>query len=145
MSPDKLPRPLPETPDERDEQQRKQGLWTDRDARGGVMVGTYVDDLRHGEWKHYAHDGRLRSEGRFAQGELEGQWTWYRADEQLMQRGGFLHGEKHGTWERWNAQGRAIDRGDFEHGKKVGTWEQYNPDGTVKKTTRHRDPQHRDS
>lgn len=129
---------LPETPNERDEQQRKQGLWTDKDTHGGVMIGTYVDDVRHGKWRHYSDDGRLRSEGEFLDGQLHGQWVWYRTNEKMMQRGEFLHGEKHGTWERWNAKGQPMDRGDYNGGKKVGTWEQYSPDGTVKKTTQHR-------
>ena len=129
--------PIPTTPDEVDDEGRKHGLWTDPDPHGGVMVGTYVDDLRHGEWRHFATDGRLRAEGGFAEGELDGAWTWYRANGRLMQRGGFQRGAKHGVWERWNAAGDPLDRGSYDDNRKVGTWETFNADGSVKKTTRH--------
>ncbi|GAA1519179.1 toxin-antitoxin system YwqK family antitoxin [Nocardioides humi] len=128
---------IPSTPDEVDEQGRKQGLWTEPDPHGGVMVGTYVDDARHGQWCHYANDGRVRSEGGYAQGELDGEWIWYRANGRLMQRGGFRRGEKHGIWERWNAAGDPIDRGAYLDGRKNGEWQTFGPDGSVKRVTRH--------
>lgn len=129
--------PIPSTADQADEQGRKQGPWTDADPHGGVMIGAYVDGLRQGEWRHYAADGRVRSEGGFRDDEVDGAWTWYRATGGLMQRGGFRRGVKHGVWERWNAAGQPLDRGTYEDGRKVGEWQTFHPDGSVKQVKRH--------
>lgn len=125
------------TPDVTDDHGRKQGDWTDPDPHGGSMIGTYVDGLRQGVWRHVAADGRLRSEGGYADGELDGDWTWYRANGHLMQRGAFRRGRKHGTWERWNAAGEPLERGDYALDRKVGEWHALHPDGSIKRTTRH--------
>ncbi|MGN6128658.1 MAG: toxin-antitoxin system YwqK family antitoxin [Humibacter sp.] len=125
------------TPNARDDRGRKQGLWTDPDPHGGVMTGTYTDDLRQGEWHHYSSDGRLRSQGSFLDGELDGEWIWYRSNGRVMQHGGFRRGAKHGVWERWNAAGEPIDRGSYDDDRKVGEWIAFNPDGSVRRTTRH--------
>lgn len=130
--------PPPSTPNAVDDADRKQGAWTDADSHGGVMVGDYVDDVRQGEWSHYAKDGRLRSRGGYVDGELDGDWIWYRADGRLMQRGGFRRGVKHGVWERWDAAGRPIDRGSYDTGRKTGEWQAFDADGNIKRTTRHR-------
>ncbi|CEA07770.1 MORN repeat variant [Arthrobacter saudimassiliensis] len=130
--------PLPQTPDALDTQGRRQGPWTDPDPHGGVMVGDYVDGRREGTWRHYAADGRLRSEGPFRDGELDGDWTWYRANGELMQRGGFRRGRKSGVWERWTAAGRRLDSGAYDGDRKVGDWQTFHPDGTVKAVRHHK-------
>jgi len=132
------PEPTPSTPDITDGEGRRQGLWTDADAHGGVMIGDYVDGVRQGEWRHYSADGRLRSRGHYDDGQLDGEWTWYRANGRVMQTGGFRRGSKHGIWERWNDAGEPLDRGRYDDGRKAGTWETFHPDGSVRKTTEHR-------
>jgi antitoxin component YwqK of YwqJK toxin-antitoxin module len=129
---------LTPTPDEKDAQGRKTGMWTEPDPHGGVMVGEYVEGERHGVWRHYFADGTLRAEGGFEHGKVHGEWVWYRSSGGVMQRGGFDHDQKHGTWTRWNAAGQLIDSGDYDNGKKAGEWTTYNPDGTVKRTVTHR-------
>jgi TfoX/Sxy family transcriptional regulator of competence genes len=85
---------------------RKSGRWSERDPHGGTMTGEYLDGERVGQWRHFAGDGRLRSEGGYDRGELHGVWTWYRASGTLLQRGAFDQGTKEGAWERWDAQGQ---------------------------------------
>lgn len=132
-------RPRPEdAPNRLDDEGRKTGQWAEEDSHGGFMVGDYVAGQREGIWRHYADDGRLRSEGGFADGLVHGQWTWWRANRQVLQRGGFDHEKREGLWERWNAKGELIDSGRYEQDKKVGDWHYYNPDGTIKKTTTHK-------
>ena len=126
------------TPDRTDASGRKTGVWTDPDPHGGVMVGEYVEGERHGTWRHYFADGRLRAEGGFERGVVHGEWVWYRASGGLLQRGGFERGHKHGTWTRWNAAGALIDSGDYDHDRKAGEWNTYHPDGSIRRTVTHR-------
>lgn len=97
---------------------RKSGPWSEPDSHGGTMTGAYVDGDRVGLWRHFAGDGRLRSEGGFERGELHGAWTWYRANGVLLQKGTFHHGTKEGTWERWDAQGNHLDSTRWKRGRK---------------------------
>lgn len=129
---------VPESPNALDDQGRKTGRWSESDPHGGVIVGDYLDGERHGTWRHYSLDGRLRSEGPYEHGALHGTWTWYRANGALMQRGGIDHDVKHGRWERWDAQGRPLDAGDYDQGRKAGEWTTFSPDGTAKAVKRHR-------
>ncbi|THV24585.1 toxin-antitoxin system YwqK family antitoxin [Glycomyces paridis] len=137
MGDPEAPRPE-EAPNAADEHGHKSGLWSEADARGGYMTGEYVHGLRQGVWRHFADDGRPRSEGPFLDGLVHGEWTWWRANGRLLQKGGFVREQRHGRWERWTADGTPIDRGDYDHDKKIGEWTAYNPDGTVKKVTNHR-------
>lgn len=125
------------TPDAVDDLGRRQGLWTDADPHGGVMVGTYVEGVRQGGWRHLSADGRLRSEGGFVDGELDGEWTWYRSNGLTMQRGSFRRGAKHGVWERWNTAGEPVDRGAYDQDRRTGEWHAFHPDGSVRRVTRH--------
>lgn len=137
MSAHEAPNP-DEVPNAVDAEGRKTGPWAEKDAHGGYMTGSYTGGVREGIWRHFADDGRLRSEGPFHEGLVHGDWTWWRANGRLLQKGGFDQEEKHGRWERWTADGALIDRGEYRHGKKIGEWTAYNPDGSVKKVTRHR-------
>jgi antitoxin component YwqK of YwqJK toxin-antitoxin module len=97
---------------------RKTGPWSEADPHGGVMRGTHLEGERHGTWRHFFADGRLRAEGTYDRGVLYGAWTWYRATGGLLQKGSFDQGEKHGIWERWDANGSFLDATTWNHGKK---------------------------
>ncbi|MBK8461858.1 toxin-antitoxin system YwqK family antitoxin [Propionicicella superfundia] len=106
-------------PNGHDDQGRKTGLWSEADPHGGTITGEYVEDERHGVWRHYFANGTLRSEGEYRRGALHGAWTWYRANGGLLQRGGFLEDQKHGLWERWSADGSPLDATQWDRGKKL--------------------------
>lgn len=105
-------------PNALDAQGRKDGPWSEADPHGGTMSGEYVHGDRVGHWQHRAGDGRLRSEGGYADSELHGAWTWYRANGTLLQKGGFDHGVKHGVWERWHKDGNLHDTTTWNLGRK---------------------------
>jgi hypothetical protein len=58
---------------------QKTGPWSEDDPHGGVMRGSYLAGERHGTWRHFFADGRVRAEGTYDRGVLHGAWTWYRA------------------------------------------------------------------
>lgn len=116
-------------------------LHREPDEHRGYTEGALdAEGRRTGLWRHYATDGRLRSEFHYLDGALHGDAVWYRANGELLQRGGFDRDEKHGVWRRWTAAGDPLDEGAFDHGRKVGPWVVFHPDGTVKKTTNHKGP-----
>jgi len=101
-----------------DAEGRKSGRWSEPDPHGGTMTGEYLDGDRVGLWRHFAGDGRLRSEGGYDRGELHGAWTWYRARGVLLQSGAFDRGAKDGAWDRWDAQGNHLDTTWWKQGRK---------------------------
>jgi antitoxin component YwqK of YwqJK toxin-antitoxin module len=100
----------------------------------------YVDGVRVGTWRHLSPQGRLRSEGGYAEGQLDRPWTWWRTDGSQLQEGAFDNGVRMGRWRRWSAVGALLDEGEYQGERKVGTWVTYHPDGSVKATKACRTP-----
>lgn len=78
-----------------------------------------VNEKRDGNWKSYYRDGKLWSEGDYANGIREGKTITYFANGNKRYEGQFLKGQKSGRWKFWNENGEVENEMIFEDGKRA--------------------------
>ena len=68
--------------------------------------GSYKDDNRDGEWKHYyTSTGKLRFVGKFIDGIPEGEHRFYYPNGKEKQLGKYAGGSKEGEWKFFDESG----------------------------------------
>jgi hypothetical protein len=84
--------------------------------------------IRHGPYRAWYPDGRLKIEGEFVEGEKSGRWTfwhgnglWYGRG-QKKEEGEYRHGREQGSWTRWYSLGPKRDEGGYQAGVRQGRW-----------------------
>jgi hypothetical protein len=95
--------------------------WCERVGRDGSRI-------RHGPYRAWYPDGRLKIEGQFVEGDKSGHWTfwhgnglWYGRG-QKKEEGEFRAGREDGRWIRWYSLGPKRDEGGYRNGVRQGRW-----------------------
>ena len=107
-----------------DENELKQGHWTEVDEDGNLLEGHYKDDEKHGPWVERWANGLL-TKGPYKEGARHGYWveqwidgtSWegrYKAEDISSGGIGIMFGVKHGVWIYRGANGAII--GSVNHG-----------------------------
>jgi len=120
-----LGKPIVPTRNRRDEQGRKQGLWTEHGIFDEDMFeGAYVDGKQHGRWVLRFADGWVE-EGEYVNGKRHGYWVWRLTNVDREQsyvvtkkEGHFVDGEEHGEWLMQDSDGYVWKRA-YENGIRV--------------------------
>jgi hypothetical protein len=95
--------------------------WCARRAAGGRQV-------RHGDYRAWYPDGRLKIAGAFVEGQKSGRWTFWHgnglpyARGQKKEEGEYRAGRESGRWTRWHSLGTEREEGEYREGVPVGRW-----------------------
>ncbi len=95
--------------------------WCERLDQSGNRV-------RHGPYRAWYPDGRIKIEGQFVEGDKSGRWTFWHGNGlwdgkgQKKEEGEFRAGKEHGVWTRWYSLGPKRDEGEYRDGVKRGRW-----------------------
>ena len=68
-------------------------------------IGKYKSDKLEGYWKHFYHNGILRFEGNFIDGNPDGKHKFYYPDGKIKEIGKYSVGRKEEDWEYFNEDG----------------------------------------
>ena len=67
--------------------------------------GKYLNGKKHGEWKTYDSEGRLKKVSHYINGKKEGQTTWYWINGNISDTLTYKDNEPIGEWICYNKQG----------------------------------------
>ncbi|MEN8226969.1 MAG: hypothetical protein ABFS38_02360 [Bacteroidota bacterium] len=85
----------------------KEGEWIyqvgDHQERGNFVIG-----LREGIWKYYFHDGKLKYEGRYSQGNPDKRHKYYYASGQLKEDQYYELGIRERIWKKYDVAGNLV-------------------------------------
>lgn len=140
---------LPNKPNQRDEQGRRQGEWAKKYANGRYAYeATFVDDKPVGTVKRYHENGELSStqkylggdscqvtlyfengkkqgEGLYINEKRQGEWKFYNEKSILIARENYNNGQLHGKVLVYYDTGEVSDESYYINDIRQGTWIQY--------------------
>jgi len=70
--------------------------------------GSFVDDLKNGEWKSTYSNGKLSFEGKYINGIPIEKHTTYHSNGKVKHTGSYSNGKKNGEWKKYNYEGEVI-------------------------------------
>jgi len=79
----------------------------------------YKNGIRHGQFKEYYPNTKLKSEGNYRDGNLNGMVKFYHANGRIERIERYKYAVKHGWWVFYDKQGKMIGRELFWEGKKL--------------------------
>lgn len=101
----------------------------------GVLIGQGIvsnEGLRHGQWKEFYPNGKVRAEGTYTQGKRTGDWLFYYPQGSLEQQGSFnSEGKTHGSWKWYYPGGQLLRVENYRDGLRDGTMTEYTPEGLI--------------
>lgn len=103
--------------------------------------------VRHGPYRAWYPDGRIKIEGQFVEGDRSGRWTFWHGNGlwdgkgQKKEEGEFRAGKEHGLWTRWYSLGPKRDEGEYRDGVKRGRWASWHELGQKEREGQYLDGQ----
>jgi len=95
--------------------------------------GAYADDVQVGPWKYYYENGNVEWEGSYdAKGLRTGLWHFFHDNGRERAEGEYVDDREHGLWCFFDREGKPTQEGDFERGRLAGFWIHCYPDGKPK-------------
>jgi hypothetical protein len=100
----------------------KNGVFTERLMNGFYEEWTYVNNIKHGQWKSYHKRGHLEQMGYYYYGRLEGEHLSYFSDGKVHMITNFRNGKRNGKVSCYNKEGVLEIEGYYLNDKRVGKW-----------------------
>jgi uncharacterized protein len=101
----------------------------------GVIIASGVvneDGNRHGSWKDFYADGKLRAEGKYENGKQIGIWKYFYPNGQVEQTGKFnKNGKPDGTWKWFFENGSLLREESYRNGLQDGLKIEYDETGKI--------------
>lgn len=119
---------------ERDEFDRKQGLWKLYSASRLLIAEVeYQNDKKHGMSKrYYPHTGELMEEAEYFDGKKHGQFRKFFYTGDTKTEGEYEKNKRTGYWVNYyHNSGGVRSEGNYALGKKTGDWKYYNSFGDL--------------
>lgn len=147
-----------ETVNQRDTENKKQGVWIKLNKAGKLEEkGGYVDNKKEGLWYGYYPSGQLKHEITYKGNRPDGPAKFYYEDGKISEQGiwkinkwvgdyKYYHengslaydwkynesGKRTGEQKYYYSDGSLMIKGDWTDGKKQGMLTEYHPDGSIK-------------
>ncbi|MCO5144357.1 MAG: toxin-antitoxin system YwqK family antitoxin [Oligoflexia bacterium] len=86
---------------------------------------------RHGIWRDYYEDGKVKEEYVYNEGIPMGTWKSFYPDGKMKTRGAFVDGKESGLWEEWHHNGQLSFQGQYENGLAQGVATTWNDKGDI--------------
>lgn len=96
--------------------------WCERVFGGGPPA-------RHGPYRAWHANGRIKVDGAYADGLKVGRWTFWHANGRRQEEGEFRADREEGVWARWYESGHPLDAGGYRDGARWGRWTRWHPNG----------------
>jgi antitoxin component YwqK of YwqJK toxin-antitoxin module len=112
-------------------QQIKNGVIIENKIDGEKAEWTYLDNVKHGEWKTFFSNGQLKENGYLNQGTPEGAWKAFNNNGTLRAIGQYEKGYQVGHWKFNDERGCLRAEGSYINGKQKGKWTYYDENGEI--------------
>ncbi|MCB9185768.1 MAG: toxin-antitoxin system YwqK family antitoxin [Flavobacteriales bacterium] len=120
---------------ERDEFDRKQGLWKLYSASRLLIAEIeYQNDKKHGmSRRYYPHTGELMEEAEYFDGRKHGTYRKFYYTGATKMEGEYERNKRTGYWVNYyHNSGEVSSEGNYKHGRKTGDWKFYDSFGSLK-------------
>lgn len=112
-------------------QKNKNGIFVENKIDGERIEWTFVNDIKHGEWKMYFSNGKLKEIGNVKKEIPEGSWKAFNVNGTLRAIGQFENGYQIGHWKYNDENGTLRAEGKYIHGQQKGKWIYYDDNGEI--------------
>jgi antitoxin component YwqK of YwqJK toxin-antitoxin module len=122
---------------EKDQYDRKQGLWMQYSASRTLIAEiNYLNDRKHGlSTRYYPHSGAVMEQAEYFDGKRHGPFKKYFYTDSLKTEGEYDVNRKSGYWVNYyHNTGEVSSEGNYVKGKKDGDWKFYDSQGKLKST-----------
>jgi antitoxin component YwqK of YwqJK toxin-antitoxin module len=122
---------------EKDQYDRKQGLWMQYSASRTLIAEiNYLNDRKHGlSTRYYPHSGAVMEQAEYFDGKRHGPFKKYFYTGSLKTEGEYEVNRKSGYWVNYyHNTGEISSEGNYIKGKKNGDWKYYDSRGQLKYT-----------
>jgi len=122
---------------EKDQYDRKQGLWMQYSASRTLIAEiNYLNDRKHGlSTRYYPHSGAVMEQSEYFDGKRHGPFKKYFYTGSLKTEGEFEVNRRTGYWVNYyHNTGEISSEGNYVKGKKDGDWKFYDSQGKLKST-----------
>lgn len=101
----------------------------------GVVVAQGIvsnEGLNQGSWKTFYPDGKIKSEGGYANGNRVGEWIFYYPKGAVEQKGSYNNaGKPNGKWQWFYSSGQLLREENYRDGLRDGTLTEFSPEGNI--------------
>lgn len=92
--------------------------------------GSYADDVQVGPWKYYFENGNLEWEGNYDRSGIRtGLWRFYHDNGAPRAEGMYADDREVGLWRYWDRNGKPAEEGEFDRGVIAGLWTRWYANG----------------
>lgn len=106
-----------------DESGNLNGRWKDFYPDGKIQSeGQYADNRRTGIWRFYNPEGKVEQTGAYSNGRPDGTWKWYYSNGILLREEDYYQGNRDGSFTEYSMSGEIITQGLYSDGEKNGEW-----------------------
>lgn len=113
------------------EQKNKNGIFVENKIDGEKIEWTFVNNVKHGEWRMYFSNGKIKEIGNVNNGLPEGEWKAFNINGILRAKGQYKNGRQTGLW-KFNDENETLRaEGNYENGQQKGKWIYYDEYGNI--------------
>jgi len=94
-----------------------------------VPATTRTGRQKHGVWRYWYANGRLKMTGEYREDLPVGKFTWWYENGQKQAEGRFADGQQAGVWVGWHLNGMKKYHGEYDYGTPTGLWMAWHQDG----------------
>ena len=116
------------------EQPNKCGVFTERRVDGEKIDWTYLNNQKHGEYKMYFSDGKIKEIGNWKFDKPDGDWKAYHSNGVMRAIGQYKEGNQTGLWKFYFENGVIAAEGNYINNQQKGKWIYYNDIGEIDET-----------
>ncbi|MCA9264136.1 MAG: toxin-antitoxin system YwqK family antitoxin [Planctomycetales bacterium] len=87
---------------------------------------------RHGEWRFWHENGKLKMQGSYNRGQENGHFTWWHENGEKASEGDYVAGKMQGEWSTWYANGERKSSGQYVNGQREDLWMCWHENGMPK-------------
>jgi uncharacterized protein len=102
---------------------KKEGPWKYFYDDGKIKSeGSYANNLETGNWKYLFENGKTEETGGFKNGKYDGMWQWFYENGNIKIEEEYYEGKAEGASAEYDSVGNVITKGTYFDGQKEGDW-----------------------
>jgi len=112
-------------------QSNKNGIIVEKKLDGERIEWTYINNQKHGEWKQYFSDGKIKEIGNVQHDQPEGDWKAFYNNGVIRATGQNKDGKQTGLWKFNDENGTLRAQGNYINSQQTGKWTYYDEFGNI--------------
>lgn len=109
----------------------KNGVFVEYKIDGEKIEWTFVNDIKHGEYRLYFSNGKIKGIGNLENGKHSGSYKAFNLNGTVRTIGEYENGKETGSWIFNDDEGNLAAEGNYVRGEQKGKWIYYDQNGDV--------------